>query len=57
MYKASTLDRLQIKQYVTDFVPHLKKPLNRLRDISGTAEVIDKPLKELEETLVLYKIF
>ncbi len=57
MYQASTLDRLQIKQYVTDFVPHLKKPLNKIRDIKGTAFILDKPLKELEETLVLYKMF
>ena len=57
MYQVATLSRMHIKQYVTNFIPHLQKPLNRLRDIEGVAKVIDPALKDLEETLILYKKF
>ncbi len=57
IYKASTMDRIHIKKYVSDFVPHLKEPLNNIRDIAGASKIIDQSLKNLEETLLLYKAF
>ncbi len=57
MYQLSTMDRMQIKSYVTDFIPHLKQPLHHIRDIKGAAHIIDDALKRLEETLLLYQKF
>ncbi len=57
IYDISTIDRMQIKQYVTDFIPHLTKPLKKISKIDGATSIIDSSIKKLEDVLILYKKF
>jgi len=48
-------DKLQIKKYVMKFIPHLKEPLIKIREIKGAAPVIDASIDKIDTNLMFYK--
>ncbi len=48
-------DKLQIKNYMMDFVKYLKQPLERLSKIPEALPIIDKSITKIDTVLMFYK--
>jgi len=49
-------DAHQIRQYILDFVPHLKQPLIKIQQLRNASSIIDAPIQKIDASLMYFKV-